>query len=199
MTGILPTAGRFFIEDQRGKRILDGHAEPGFSISVGVPPDELLFLRNQDDEAELTIKAGSETQFAALAFRACPRRGGGLRLEAPLREGLFRMPYGPAYYSGYVDRLDAAVAQRAPVVVDAAAPRRTVTWTLWGGSAAFLATSAAFGALAWNAHSDFQETSLQRQASEANDRFKLGMTLALSFAAAGVACAAASNLVGRHR
>jgi hypothetical protein len=43
LTGIPPAAGRFFIEDRRGNRILDGHAEPGFSISVGVPPDELLF------------------------------------------------------------------------------------------------------------------------------------------------------------
>src|SRR5262249_55528196 len=106
LTGIPPTAGRFFIEDRRGNRILDGHAEPGFTISVGVPPDELLFLRNQDQEAELTVKAGSEAQFAALEFRARPLRPRGA-MDTSLREGLFLMPYGPAYYSGFVDRLDA--------------------------------------------------------------------------------------------
>ena len=106
MTGIPPTAGHFFIEDRRGNRILDGHAEPGFSIR-GVPPDELLFLRNRDDEAELTVKAGAETQFVALAFHPRPLRARGA-LETSLREGLFVMPFGPAYYSGYVDRLEAS-------------------------------------------------------------------------------------------
>jgi caspase domain-containing protein len=198
LTGIPPTAGRFFIEDKRGNRILDGHAEPGFSISVGVPPDELLFLRNRDEEAELTVKAGSEAQFGGLAFRTRPLRPRGA-MEASLRDGLFLMPYGPAYYSGYVDRLESGTESARPATVESPSTNRVLKWTLRGGAAAFLATSALFGALAWDARSDFQNTSLQRQAAEANDRFKLDSTLAFTFALSGVVCAAASYVVGLRR
>jgi hypothetical protein len=198
LTGIPATLGRFFIEDRRGNRILDGHAEPGFSISVGVPPDELLFLRNGDEEAELTIKAGAETQFGALAFRTRQLHPRGA-METSLRDGLFLMPYGPAYYSGYVDRLEATPDLPAVSAVASTSPNRAVVWMLRGSSAALLATSVAFGGLAWNARSDFEDTQFQRQASEASDRYRLDTTLAISFAVVGVACAAASYLVGlRH-
>jgi hypothetical protein len=197
LTGIPPSAGRFFIEDKHGNRILDGHAEPGFSISVGVPPDELLFMRNRDEEAELVVKAGAETPFTGLAFRARVLRQRGA-METSLRDGLFLMPYGPAYYAGYVDRLEAA-ADPARTGAPANATDRAVVWSLRGGAAAFLATSAVFGALAWDAHGDFENTQLRRPASEANDRFKLDTTVAFSFAAAGLACAAAAYLIGRDR
>ena len=55
---------------------------------------------------------------------------------------------------------------------------RALIWTLRGGAAALLATSALFGALAWDARSDFENTTYQRQASEASDRYRLDTTLA---------------------
>jgi hypothetical protein len=198
LTGIPATLGRFFIEDRRGNRILDGHAEPGFSIRVGVPPDELLFLRNGDQEAELTVKAGGEEQFGALAFRTRQLRPRGA-METSLRDGLFLMPYGPAYYSGYVDRMEGAPDTAAVSTVASTSTNRALVWTLRGGSATLLATSAVFGGLAWSAHADFERTQMQRQASEASDRYRLDMTLAMSFAIAGVACAAASYLVGLRK
>lgn len=198
LTGIPPAAGRFFIEDKRGNRILDGHAEAGHSISVGVPLDELLFLRNADSEAELLVKAGTEAQFRTLAFHARPLRPRGA-METSLREGLFLMPYGPAYYSGYVDRLEASSDPSPPAGVDRKRSSHTLTWTLRGGAAAFLATSVLFGAFAWDAHRDVENTTLQRSAHEANDRLTLDTTLALSFAAAGAACAVASYIIGRVR
>jgi hypothetical protein len=198
LNGIPATLGRFFIEDRRGNRILDGHAEPGFSIRVGVPPDELLFLRNGDQEAELTVKAGGETQFGALAFRTRQLHPRGA-METSLRDGLFLMPYGPAYYSGYVDRLEGAPDAPAVSTVASTSTKRALVWTLRGGAATMLATSAVFGALAWNARTDFEGAQFQRPASEASDRYHLDTTLAISFAIAGVACAAASYLVGlRH-
>ena len=198
LTGIPPTAGHFFIEDRRGNRILDGHAEPGFSISVGVPPDELLFLRNRDDEAELTVKAGSETEFVALAFHPRPLRPRGA-METSLREGLFLMPYGPAYYSGYVDRLESSAEPARAPHVDSTSKNRALIWTLRGGAAALLATSALFGVFAWDARNDFQNTELQRQASEANDRYKVDTALAFSFALSGAVCAAAAYFVGLRK
>jgi hypothetical protein len=198
LSGIPPTAGHFFIEDRRGNRILDGHAEPGFLISVGVPPDELLFMRNRDEEAELVVKAGSETQFVALAFRARPLRPRGA-METSLREGLFLMPYGPAYYSGYVDRLESGVEVTRTPNLESSSRTGALTWTLRGGAAALLATSALFGVFAWDARNDFENTQLQRQASEANDRYRLDTTLAVTFALSGVVCGAASYLVGLRK
>jgi hypothetical protein len=198
LTGIPQTAGRFFIEDRRGNRILDGHAESGSSISVGVPPDELLFLRNRDEEAELIVKAGAEAPFSALAFHPRVLRPRGA-MEASLRDGLFLMPFGPAYYAGYVDRLDSGADSPSAVATDRRSTNRAVAWTLGGGSAALLATSAVFGVLAWNARGDFEDTTFQRQAMDASDRFQLDSTLAIGFAISGVVCAAASYLVGRRK
>jgi len=198
LTGIPPTAGHFFIEDRRGNRILDGHAEPGFSISVGVPPDELLFLRNRDEEAELMVKAGAETQFVALAFHPRPLRPRGA-METSLREGLFVMPFGPAYYSGYVDQLESGAEPARTPNNESTSRTRALTWTLRGGAVALLATSAVFGVFAWDARSDFNNTQMQHQASEANDRYKLDTTLALSFAVSGALCAAASYFVGLRK
>jgi hypothetical protein len=76
---------------------------------------------------------------------------------------------------------------------------RAVVWTLGGGAAALLAGSALFGALAWDAHRDFESTSYQRQAMDASDRYTLDTTLALGFAISGVACAAAAYLVGLRK
>jgi hypothetical protein len=197
LTDIPPTAGHFFIEDRHGNRILDGHAEPGYSISVGVPPDELLFLRNRDEEAEVLVKGGVETKFGALAFRARPLRPRGA-METSLREGLFVMPFGPAYYAGFVDRLEAtAEAQRS--VAEKRGANRTVVWTLNGGAAALLATSAIFGGFAWDARRDFESTPYQRQANEASDRYTLDTTLAIGFAISAVACGAAAYFLGLNK
>jgi hypothetical protein len=198
LTGIPQTAGRFFIEDRRGNRILDGHAEPGFSISVGVPPDELLFLRNRDEEAELTVKAGAETPFSALAFHPRLLRPRGA-METSLRDGLFLMPFGPAYYAGYIDSLDSGGDAPSAVATDRRSVNRAVAWTLGGGSAAMLATSAVFGVLAWNAHSDFESTTLQRQATDASARYQLDSTLAITFALSGLLGAATAYVVGLRK
>jgi hypothetical protein len=198
LTGIPQTVGRFFIEDRRGNRILDGHAEPGFLISVGVPPDELLFLRNRDEEAELVVKAGAQAPFSALAFHPRVLRPRGA-METSLRDGLFLMPFGPAYYAGYIDTLETGPDGPSPVAIERKSANRAVAWTLRGGSAAMLATSAVFGVLALNARSDFENTTFQRQAMDASNRFQLDSTLAISFAISGVVVAAASYLVGLRK
>ena len=132
-----------------------------------MPPEELLFLRNRDEEAELLVNAGAETTFASLVFQPRPLRPRGA-METSLRDGLFLMPYGPAYYAGYVDRMEAssgAEVTRSPAP-EPRSTKRALVWTLRGGSAALLATSAIFGALAWDAHSDFEDTTYQRPAAK---------------------------------
>jgi tetratricopeptide (TPR) repeat protein len=75
---------------------------------------------------------------------------------------------------------------------------QAVVWTLRGSAAALLTSSAIFGVLAWNAAREFNDTSIMKTAWDANDRFTLDTTLAISFAATGLACAAISLYVGRH-
>jgi hypothetical protein len=198
LTGIPSAAGRFFIEDKRGNRILDGHAEPGFSISVAVPPDELLFLRNRDDESELIVNGGGQAKFETLAFAPRPMRARGA-MDRSLREGLFLMPFGPAYYSGYVDQLEARAGSPAVGALTATPPSRTLVWTLRGSSAALLAASALFGVLAWDAKNDYDRTPFPVQAVEASDRFYFDTTMAITFAISGVVCATAAILVGRRQ
>jgi hypothetical protein len=201
------SVGSFYVEDLRGNRIADGHAERGFAMAVAVPAGEPLFVRTADREAELTVRAGHRQPFAGLDFRPRPLRSRGA-VERSLQSGLFVMPYGPAYYSGYVDRQDAvAVVElpRDPVPAAVAAPRTessargALEWTLRGAAGALLVSSAAFGALAWDAYGDHQDTSFQRPAMEAEDRYRLDRTLAISFLISGAACAAASYLIGRDR
>jgi len=205
LTAIPSSAGQFFVEDLRGNRIVDGHAERGFSMSVAVPPGEPLFVRNGDREAELLVPSGVQKRFDALSFHGRPIRARGA-MESALEAGLFLMPYGPGYYNGYVDRRDAvavtagpdAGADLAPGAAEGSSTRRAVVWTLRGASAGLLASSLVFGGMAWDARSDFDGAATQRQAVDASDRFKLDSTLGFTFLGAGVVCAAASYLLGRH-
>jgi tetratricopeptide (TPR) repeat protein len=82
---------------------------------------------------------------------------------------------------------------------DAASTRRATVWTLRGSAAALLVSSAAFGALAWNARQDAWNAVTQRAAWDANDRYQTDTALTWTFAASGLACAVVSYFVGRHR
>jgi hypothetical protein len=203
LTGIPSSAGQFYVEDGRGNRIVDGHAERGFAMSVAVPANEPLFVRDNNQEADLILRAGDRRPFELLEFHPRPVRTRGA-VESSLRAGLFAMPYGPSYYSGYVDQRDAVavvgVTREAPSVVPprtAPATNPIVSWSLRGAAGALLVSATVFAGLAWDARSDFEQTSMQRQAAEASDRYKLDRTLALSFLISGAACAVASYLVGR--
>jgi tetratricopeptide (TPR) repeat protein len=74
-----------------------------------------------------------------------------------------------------------------------------IVWMLRGSAAALLASSAVFGALAWDAFRDYDTASSQRAAWDANDRYETDTTLAWTFLASGLACAVFSYLVGRPR
>jgi len=205
LVGIPASAGQFYVEDARGNRIVDGRAEIGFTMSVAVPAGETLFVRKDGKDAELFVRAGDRKSFDQLTFQARPVRSRGA-MESALQAGLFVMPYGPSYYSGYVDRGDVVPVADLPRQTLSAGPRPPETETsptilrssLRGATVAFLTTSAIFGALSWNAYRDYQATPLQVEAAEASDRFKLDSTLAISFLVSGIACGVTSYLVGRR-
>jgi len=75
---------------------------------------------------------------------------------------------------------------------------RALTWTLRGSAAALLASAAVFGGLAWDARGDAEDTSLQRPAVEASDRYARDSALAWTFAVSGLACGVISYFVSRR-
>jgi tetratricopeptide (TPR) repeat protein len=91
---------------------------------------------------------------------------------------------------------EADVATQQP---DGSSRRRAVVWTLRGSAVALLASSAVFGALARDAHRDFDNAPTMRIGGDANDRYETDTTLFWTFAVSGVACAVISYFVGRHR
>jgi Caspase domain len=207
LTDIQASAGQFFVEDQRGNRILDGHAELGFSMSVAVPPGLPLFVHDGKREAELIVSRGERRRFDTLSFHQSPLQARGA-METSLERGLFLMPYGPGYYNGYVDRRDAvpvAEASRTELPGDVApapvpsARRKPLVWTLRGASGALLGSSLIFAGLAWDARSDFEAASTQVAAGQANDRFKLDSAVTLTFLTSAVVCAAVSYVLDTRR
>jgi hypothetical protein len=203
LTDIPSSAGRFFVEDERGNRILDGHAEVGFSMSIAVPPGQLLFVHDGEHEAELIVSRSERRRFDTLAFHKSPLQARGA-IETSLARGLFLTPYGPGYYNGYVDSHDAVgvvglpaaeTSREATSPVLVSARRKPVVWTLRGASGALLGSSLIFAGLALRARSDFEATSTQVAATQANDRYQLDSTLALTFLGSAVVCAAASYVL----
>lgn len=207
LSDVQAAAGPFFVEDQRGNRIVDGHAELGFSMSVALPPGQLLYVHAGAREAELIVSRGERRPFDTLAFHKTPLQARGA-LESSLERGLFLMPYGPGYYNGYVDRNDAVRVigvSPADLSREVTSPppispkRKSLVWSLRGASGALLGSSLVLAGLALDARSDFEAASTQVTAGQANDRFKLDSTLALTFFAAAVVSAAASYVIDSRR
>lgn len=208
LTDIPSSAGQFFVEDQQGNRIVDGHAEFGFSMSVAIPPGRLLFVHDGEREAELLVPRGLRRRFDTLSFHRPQLQTRGA-MESALEKGLFLMPYGPSYYSGYVDSRDVVGVVAPPpmegsaadvTVSDPGRPRKAVlVWSLRGASGALLGSSLVFAGLAWSARSDFEASSTQVAATAANERFTRDTTLSLTFLVPGAVCAGLSYLLNVHR
>lgn len=129
-------------------------------------------------------------------------------MEACLKSGNATAAVRPGDATRSLDAraLTTTKAPLAPPTLDRPSPppdtssaRRTVVWTFRGSAAALLASAAVFGALAWDAHRDFESAPTERAALDANDRYKVSTALTWTFAASGLACAAISYFVGRHR
>jgi hypothetical protein len=202
LTAIPASAGSFFVEDERGNRLIDGRVEAGFSMSVALPSARTLFVRNPQFEAEVALKAGEEKPFLALQFRRRASRPRGA-IERSLRSGLFAAPYGPAYYAGYIDRNDGVGVTLAPfqVPVDLAARSRRsgpspAQWALIGGAGAFTVTGIVAGGFALSARSDFDGTTFERQAHEDRERFERDAAVSIGCFASAAVLAGVTAIVG---
>ena len=183
--------GRFFVEDDRGTRLLDSHAEPGHRIRVAVPGGVPLRLVSREGEAALRLSPGERVDLSELTLEPASVRSRGAVASA-LKRGLFAATYGPLYYQGFIDRRGGIPV---PIgVADAVEPPASwPSWVLWAGAGALTITGAVFGGLALDARSDFDQTTYFVPAQQARDRYdtyRAGFMISLSAAAVAAATGA---------
>ena len=170
----------FFVESESGERLVDIYPEQGARLSLHLPLGERLFVVRPDGEIELGAPNGEPVALASLAAsppRARPRGA----LDSALRDGLFGVRFGPAFYEGYVSQREELVPvpitpERRAETRDAegasnASARASVGTALLVGGGAALVASGIFTGLAIDAKNDYEATDLERPAEEASDRF----------------------------
>jgi hypothetical protein len=178
----------FFVETARGERILDVFAERGSRIALKLPARERLYVVRADGEVSLNAKAG--THIALESLKPAPPRirpRGSLALS--MQRGLFGTRFGPTFYTGYMTDRDGFVvvpsaadidelshgeqtaARVSPPQVDRSGLRKPIGTALLIGAGAAAMTAGVFAGLSLDARSDYENTNVEREASEARARF----------------------------
>ena len=187
--------GHFHIELANGQRYLDAHIDTGTSMVLALPDATAAFLRTETREAALPVRGAIALDKLAMARREVEGRGS---VEVAYQTALFASGYGRPYYQGYVDSIGAvgvifpepAVRMRKPVAQRRTRRRFAIGAVVVGGIAAV--TSVTSGILAYEAHTDFESTTLQRAAHDAQARYDRDVPVAIisggvSIVAAGIA------------
>jgi hypothetical protein len=187
LTGTGAALGWFVIEDERGNRLADVRAEPTFRVSLAVPAGETLFLRNSAQEARVSVPRGGVVTLSSVEMHPLSVLARGA-VELALERGLFAASFGPEYYSGFVD----GKSELSPVPIGnsrslalaspAPKPSHRAAWATFGVAAGLGGGAIVFGALAGEALADFNSTTLQRPAADAQMRFNVFEPLAITCA-----------------
>jgi hypothetical protein len=191
LSGPWPSAQGFFVEDERGNRLLEMRPESGFRFRLLLPSDQVLYLRSGALEARLEIKPGDQRAISKLQL-ATPRARARGALEASLVRGLFVTPFGPAYYRGFVDARPELSPVRpgppeAPEPLSSAATASdrmgsrspTLGIVVVGGAAALTVASVIASVSTISARSRYDATTLERPATEARRDFTRDRALAI--------------------
>jgi Caspase domain len=195
LRGQMAALGAVHLEDERGNRLADLRSEPGFSIGLVLPADELIYLRVEGgQEAALRLRPGQVQDVAQLAFNPASTRARGA-VDRMLRRGLFAAAFGPAYYRGFVDRTDFVpvsflVSGRDDVPPPSPASGRTGPWVAFAAAGGLGVAAGGFGLAAWNARQDFDRAVYQRESAQARDRYEARANLALGLACGALVTAA---------
>ncbi len=171
----------FFVETDEGLRVLDSHPEADAPISYRLSSERPLYVIFPDGEAAITPTAGQALDVATLPVAASQGRSRG-SLESSMRKGLFATAYGPSFYRGFVGRQGDLIAVPLPSSGAGAgaggdAPRawstrqRTGALLMGAGGAAAI-TAGLFGVLTWRAWSQYHDTLLERESTEAGARYQ---------------------------
>jgi hypothetical protein len=201
----------FFVETERGERILDVFAERGSRIALKLPAREKLYVVRSDGEVSLNAKEGTRIALESLT-PAPPRIRPRGSLALSMERGLFGTPFGPTFYAGYMTDRDGFVA--VPSVVDVDEPahrtsspvavssaredgslRKPIGTALLIGAGAAAVTSGVFVGLSLDARADYENTNLEREASEARSRFYNYRALAWGTAGMAVALGASGAVI----
>lgn len=185
-----PPGGRFYLEDRFGNRVLDAHVEPGFKSKLTVPPGRFYLRVEPNEEARLDLSPGAVVDVSTLPLTRATSRSRG-SVEQAIQAGFFATPFGPSYYRAFVDGRDELQAipqsEIGRGVTDVRAKRgdgtadasRQAGWITLAGSGALGVATGVFGVLMLNAKSDYEGTSLEREASRARDQFGTYRTVTL--------------------
>ena len=164
--------GHFHIELENGQRYLDAHVDA--SVTLAVPDAAVAFLRTTTSEAKLPISGAIALAQIVLAPSDVASRGA---IEAAYQTQLFASGYGRAYYQGFVDSIGAVGVSFRQTTSPTVTPteRRRKRWAVAsaGFAAVALAASITTGALAADAHADYGNTQLQREAADAKARYEM--------------------------
>jgi len=213
LTGRAPALASFFIEDERGNRLLDVRAEREHSVRLVIPAGRVLHLRSGEKESVLHPRGGEVLRLEDLGLvdESARRRGA---VESALRRGLFATPYGAGYYRGFVHQAEGLVSVDVPAggalalevpLASREAPRpplrdRTAGRVLVGAGALLAVGAGVLGALALSAYRDVDGTQLELPAQQARDRYMLNLTLSLSaLGAAAISGGIGAYLLARDR
>ena len=164
--------GHFYVELDDGRRYLDANLGGEVVARLAVPTGARLYVHTDTAEAELVASAPVDLGTMELSEPRATARGS---LDSALRDGLFAVPYTPAYYRGYVDSRGAvgvrfgeprAMLEPPSTSPPSGRPTRLV-WLAGISTVASIAT----GLLAWKAKRDFESTTVQIEAQSAATRY----------------------------
>jgi hypothetical protein len=117
-------SGRLHVIDDRGLRFADINKERGSRFDLVVPAGRTYFVRRDDaEEAEVRARPGRFVRVAQNAFAPVPVAARGA-LDTSFRAGLYKVPFGPRFYEGYVARSGDVPVDLAGEAVARARPRR---------------------------------------------------------------------------
>jgi len=194
LTGDASAIGHFYLELDNGQRYLDAHyAASGTRIAL--PAHARMFVRTDTREAAIATDAAGSVAIDDLAFRASAIRARG-SVDLAYRTGLFRHPYGDAYYRGFIDSAglaSVAFPVDAPPREPAVAPGRGLAIGLAVAAGAAGVTAIVSGALAYRAKRDYEATDVQRDAHDAAGRYRLDAGIAIASGVVAVGAAIAST------
>lgn len=167
--------GRVSVQLENGLTWLEARLNTSH-VTLALPARGHALLRSNSGDAVLNTKLGSSLLLSALAFQpaAVAARG---QLENPREMGLFEFPYDLGYYLGYVDNqgYDRVGFFSGPTQIDKS--RITEGGTLGPAvlgvtSAVLLTVAGITGYVAWDAARQHDQTSIERDASGLDDRYR---------------------------
>ena len=203
LEGDFAPLGHFSIELEGGQRYLDANLGEGSSPRIAVPAGASLFVVAAGREAALKVGADQVVRVENLSFkpRELASRGS---IESAYRTALFEQPFGRSFYVGF-----ATATGRSPIALESPRPaetaveplvepsnvRRGVAIGSFCLSGAALVAAGVTGGLTWHAKREFDQTDLQRPASEARDRYNRYGTAAVATGSLAAAAAIAGWLL----